>query len=1820
MLVFEESNHEDDFVILTVVDIDDCPIAELPLTEIYDVTTSLLKDDYLDTLRKYITQQLEDTTWLEDQSVSPLFDAGFATFHRRANGDILSLRKPALLRVIRQTLRGRPNALEPVSIPILIRFMVPESGLPNREHRSTTVPSMVGGRVESTSGNESAVGLSETRSQGVTDTVAPQVRAATDLQFGGSLAPLLDDPIDVNVENPTPAPAAGTHFRGLPVQLAPDDSQDSNNRREPQRRHVCVHDDSPEQRTLFQDRNTGTPRTHTTNLSGRTATSATTILRYGSESFEEYMQQFMSLRYKDFRKAAFQRFDSSCQDSFIHWYKLFCATCLQWGIWCPPYESVQEDNVHGSWWTLLPAASVRNQEAFMSSLLYVVLSAETVFPNGSREHSAIQGCSANAGYDAIYSLLRLHHPRLQSVIYTVTEIPRQRRSETFSVYLRRLHDFLARERIAGRNYTETEALDLSVRNLSTEWRSELRHLVERDRRTGRHEGVLPFHLSMSQLATSFMQYATEIGRDVTTSSTPSNARDRFPNSTPTIRRIETVPPKDEFLHGTDITLGDNEINLLVHAMSTNQANSAVCLGCQQPGHTLTDCNRFVDYIVAESLAQRHPQLRAQVASAHSQFRSRINNGRDARPRPSAVRSLTSSLDHDKVPIDPVDSNVLTLAEQEHDDLGYPHGYQVNAVRGSRIDLDNDDFEVCFSDADIRTCFIPSLQSPMFDSVNAPSLQLDNLSLENAPVDHDDFLLRRLVGTYDSEARAVYAHADSGSMACTTSDATLLYAYRPLLPHQTRIRLFDAGSHLHHPSGVGYLRVPAYRLPSQPPMTSSDAVVPTPCCLFVRTYHTETIPGVIISHCAIAKQLAAVSYSMTSLDNDTGFIRFPHRNPTALTFDTFVHLQPTHLRGGLTFTPALYIPTTAEQSAALPRSADRYVASAISTTSLAPLSLTFPTPVASLSLLHSLDRYPEFSSVTHDLLVGSLSRPALTLLWHQRLGHLNFRRLSELHRHTRGLPALPMPDITDNCAVCLAAKLRKAPRGSISIMVAMHCLQGLSIDFAFMVQKSSDSVRFDTLVGLNGETCYVLLTDHFSGRIYGRAFATKAPPVDWINRWLANNTPDCLGKYVRMDGGGELGKCHEIRETFANFGYQVQLTGPDSSHQNGPGERPHQTIGNALRAMLSGAALRPAFWPYAFYHYVRLYNFVPRGSRPSSPHEMCGGELPDLSKLRTFGCRVHVRPTTARYGRVVPNSRLGIFLGYSRTLKVLYNYDLHSAVVKTATHARFDEVMNDLHTDAPPDVLALRHLSLDGSIPAERPVLSPLNLEVSDDPFNRLDTLTQLIKCDHPSLGFDITACHIRKRGYVSGIVASSTPAARIRNVRRKYIGAFIVSLNDTPVFSCDSIVTALMSAAASDAPSVTIVFAPERYIPVHNRPRDDPIHLSVDQLSVIHSLRSTILDPPLHVPIPAAPEPGYATIHEPMSHDQILIMMRSLNTTVFGTTEEQALGGFTRRKLKRLSNWNDWLQAESKQLDSMAKQEMYGSPVHPPPGAIILRQQGRHATVVTDLLAQHPNRNLPTHTRHASSNRLCVSSLPCAPTKDISSSKLTLRTPTPTHLRRTNQPSFISMNNTPTGHPESGSLWERFLNKVLSRHGFVSTTHERSIYTGSFDGFKMLISRQVDDLAIGCLNADSIRKLVAIICSEDKIDLRDEGVLSSFNGIDVKQTRQYIQITCESYIDKFLTHYGWSSAASNESSAKPIEPLSLSTIPQLCTLMLTRILCKSLRPPPDLYIEAFSELLSTSMLWPGSILVLLSLCSHDSQITQIRFISILFDISLGIFE
>jgi len=54
------------------------------------------------------------------------------------------------------------------------------------------------------------------------------------------------------------------------------------------------------------------------------------------------------------------------------------------------------------------------------------------------------------------------------------------------------------------------------------------------------------------------------------------------------------------------------------------------------------------------------------------------------------------------------------------------------------------------------------------------------------------------------------------------------------------------------------------------------------------------------------------------------------------------------------------------------------------------------------------------------------------------------------------------------------------------------------------------------------------------------------------------------------------------------------------------------------------------------------------------------------------------------------------------------------------------------------------------------------------------------------------------------------------------------------------------------------------------------------------------------------------------------------------TPAEQAIGRFTRHKLRSLSTWEQWRASEHKQLDHFHDLKMYGDPVRKPPGTIVL--------------------------------------------------------------------------------------------------------------------------------------------------------------------------------------------------------------------------------------------------------------------------------------------
>ena len=65
-----------------------------------------------------------------------------------------------------------------------------------------------------------------------------------------------------------------------------------------------------------------------------------------------------------------------------------------------------------------------------------------------------------------------------------------------------------------------------------------------------------------------------------------------------------------------------------------------------------------------------------------------------------------------------------------------------------------------------------------------------------------------------------------------------------------------------------------------------------------------------------------------------------------------------------------------------------------------------------------------------------------------------------------------------------------------------------------------------------------------------------------------------------------------------------------------------------------------------------------------------------------------------------------------------------------------------------------------------------------------------------------------------------------------------------------------------------------------------------------------------------------------ISSEMIQLCINTLNSDLM-TKEEQALGYFTRKKLKRLATWQEWKNGETKELYQFYQQKMFGDAIDP---------------------------------------------------------------------------------------------------------------------------------------------------------------------------------------------------------------------------------------------------------------------------------------------------
>ena len=266
-------------------------------------------------------------------------------------------------------------------------------------------------------------------------------------------------------------------------------------------------------------------------------------------------------------------------------------------------------------------------------------------------------------------------------------------------------------------------------------------------------------------------------------------------------------------------------------------------------------------------------------------------------------------------------------------------------------------------------------------------------------------------------------------------------------------------------------------------------------------------------------------------------------------------------------------------------------------------------------------------------------PETPSLWHQRLGHIPYDALSKLVRGglIQGVK-VPAHKFTQAgkgaCEVCVMGKLRRAPFASRTDR-ADEPMHELHSDMSGPYQVES----------IGGGKYVITLLDAHSAFNAVEVVKTKAQGAEALKRmiseWETLTGLKCRKLYT--DRGGEYIN-NALAQWCASKGIVHEFSVPLTPQENGKAERLNQKLCDMARSMLIQYNLYQPFWSFAMKYASLLCNYALNTRLNATPHQLFLGKVPDVSSLRTFGCKVLARiPDDARK-KLDPKAVLGICLG------------------------------------------------------------------------------------------------------------------------------------------------------------------------------------------------------------------------------------------------------------------------------------------------------------------------------------------------------------------------------------------------------------------------------------------------------------------------------------------------------------------------------------------------------------------------------------------------
>ena len=264
----------------------------------------------------------------------------------------------------------------------------------------------------------------------------------------------------------------------------------------------------------------------------------------------------------------------------------------------------------------------------------------------------------------------------------------------------------------------------------------------------------------------------------------------------------------------------------------------------------------------------------------------------------------------------------------------------------------------------------------------------------------------------------------------------------------------------------------------------------------------------------------------------------------------------------------------------------------------------------------------------------------TDLWHERLGHVHYKRLIEMSKNSL-IPAFTVSK--DKCKTCMLTKITRQPFNNVvresKLLELIH----------------SDICDFHSTPSIGNKKYVITFIDDSTRYCYVYLLSSKDEALEKfkVYKTEVEVQKSEFIKIFRSDRGGE----YYDPSYFESVGIIHQITAPYTPQQNGISERKNRVLKEMVNSLLSYSGLNEGFWGEAMITACYILNRVPNKKSKATPYELWFGKPPNLNYLKVWGCRAVVKLTDPKRRTLGEKGIDCIFIGYANHSKAYRFYVL-----------------------------------------------------------------------------------------------------------------------------------------------------------------------------------------------------------------------------------------------------------------------------------------------------------------------------------------------------------------------------------------------------------------------------------------------------------------------------------------------------------------------------------------------------------------------------------